>query len=569
MTYNKLIIPEKNGGFLCIPSLNLISQLIKSNKEKFKAYDFTIGDEGFYEFRKRLREKVILLSEKFTANLGIKSRLYNNSDTIVQTGHQPLFYHPGIIIKNLILNKIGMMEGINAINLIVDTDNFKEIGVNIPSYRNGIKIEKEILLSNQHSIPYEFSTPPSQEEFNLFIESIDNHLSHPEFKNIYDNFNKYMNKISDIRKNFNTLSEFMTAIRRVYEEEVESEYLEIPLSYICDTDEFLIFFLSIAMESEKFTSIYNCHLGRYRKEHKLRYPVNPFPNLSIEDEKIELPFWHFYKNPPHLHPLPSGERMKVRGRVFAKTKDDTVIVSFEGEDSIEFNKKELYNGIDLIKKNNRKIRPKAMILTLFNRMFVSDAFIHGVGGAKYDRITDNIIRDFYNIEPPEFITTSLTLYPDVEIASPSARNDRQSGVSLRGAIATKQSNLIKENLQDEIKRLEKKLRDMRYNPERYIIPPTPPLVKGGLKGDLLKEKGNLISILKTDNINKKEISMKLKEINERIYQKIESTAEDIQEEIKILKRQQTEMNIIQRRDYPYFLFSPEEIRKILPFHHPS
>src|SRR3989304_1127546 len=59
MTYYNPKIPEKNGEFLCIPSLNLISQLIKSNKEKFKAYDFTIGDEGFYEFRKRLREKNI------------------------------------------------------------------------------------------------------------------------------------------------------------------------------------------------------------------------------------------------------------------------------------------------------------------------------------------------------------------------------------------------------------------------------------------------------------------------------------------------------------------------------
>src|SRR3989338_3424278 len=61
-------------------------------------------------------------SEKRLFYSQINSQLYNNSDTIVQTGHQPLFYHPGIIIKNLILNKIGMMEGINAINLIVDTD---------------------------------------------------------------------------------------------------------------------------------------------------------------------------------------------------------------------------------------------------------------------------------------------------------------------------------------------------------------------------------------------------------------------------------------------------------------
>ena len=578
MTYYNPKIPEKNGGFLCIPFLNLIPQLIKSNKEKFKAYNFIIGDEGFHEFRKRLREKVIQLSEKFTANLGIKSRLYNNSDTIVQTGHQPLFYHPGITIKNLLLNKIGLMEGINAINLIVDTDNFKEIAVNIPNYKDGIKIEKEILFSNQYPIPYEFSAPPSQEAFNLFIEGIKYHLSHPQFKNLHDNFNEYTNKINYAGKNFNTLSEFMTAIRRIYENEIESEYLEIPLSSICDTDEFLIFFLSVVMESEKFTSIYNCHLERYRKEHKLRYPANPFPNLSIEDEKIELPFWHFY---PHTYsqrlsmPIsggstPAGIGVGVRGRVFAKNKDDTVIVSFEGGDSIEFDKKELYNGIDLIKKNNIKIRPKAIILTLFNRLFVSDAFIHGVGGTKYDRITDEIIRDFYKVEPPEFITTSLTLYPNVEIASPThlcigvgARNDRQSGVSLRGAITTKQSNLIKENLQDEIKRLEKKLRDMRYNPERYIIPPTPPLVKGGLKGDLLKEKENLISILKTDNINKKEISMKLKEINERIYQKIEPSVRSVESEMKILKKRQDELEAIQRRDYPYFLFSLEEIMKLL------
>ncbi|MBI3583529.1 MAG: hypothetical protein HY096_06205 [Nitrospinae bacterium] len=535
MTYYNPKIPEKNGEFLCIPSLNLIPQLIKSNKEKFKTYNFTIGYEGFHEFRKRLREKVILLSEKFTANLGIKSHLYNNADTIVQTGHQPIFYHPGIIIKNLILNKIGMMEGINAINLIVDTDNFKEIAVNILDYRDGIKIEKEILLSNQYPIPFEFSTPPSQEEFNLFIKGIKNHLSHPQFKNLHAHFNRYISNISDTQKNYKTLSEFMTAIRRIYEGEIESEYLEIPLSYICDTNEFLIFFISIAMKSEKFTSIYNCQLERYRKEHKLRYPVNPFPNLTVDGEKTELPFWHFYEN--------------KRGRVFAKSKNDTVVVSFEGGDSIEFNRKKLYNGIDLIKKDNIKIRPKAMILTLFNRMFVSDAFIHGVGGAKYDRITDNIIRDFYNIEPPQFITASLTLYPDI-----IKGQDKQPP----------QSPLTKGELQENIKKLEKKLRDMKYNPERYEATlKGSPAKDEGQGGSLAEEKEYLISLLKNNLANKSEISRKIKEINEKIYQKIKPLTKDIEDELNILKRQHEQLEIIQRRDYPYFLFSPCDIMKII------
>lgn len=522
MTYNNLKIPEKNGELLCIPSLNLISQLIKSNKERFKSYNFTIGYEDYRNFRNAVRKKVIRLSEKFTANLGIKSRIYNNSDTIIQTGHQPIFYHPGIIIKNLILNKIGMMEGINAINLIVDTDNFKEIAVNTQDCRDGIVIERETLLSNQHPIPYEFSVPPSREAFDSFIEGIKNRLSHPYFKNLYYNFNRYRNKISHIKKDFKTLSEFMTVIRRIYEEEIESKYLEVPLSYICDTDEFLLFFLSIAIESERFALIYNCRLERYRKEHKFRYPANPFPNLKIKGKKIELPFWYFHND--------------KRYEIFIEFNIDTVNIFLGGEREISLKKERMDEGIEIFKKNNIKIRPKAIILTLFNRMFVSDAFIHGIGGAKYDRITDNIIRDFYNVEPPEFITASLTLYPSV--------------------------NFPVENLQGKIKELENKLRDMRYNPEKYVIPPLPLFLKGG-GGDLIKEKENLLSLLKADNANKKEISIKLKEINEVIYQKIKPSVEDAEKEIKTAKKRQEGLSIIQRRDYPYFLFSPGEIMRTI------
>ena len=558
MTYYNHKIPEKNGEFICIPSLNLIPQLIKSNKEKFKAYNFTIGDEDFHNLRDKIRKKVIQLSEEFTANLGIRSHLYNNADTIVQTGHQPIFYHPGIIIKNLILNKIGMMEGINAINLIVDTDNFEEIAVNIPDYRDCIKIDEEVLLSNQHPIPYEFSAPPLQEAFNLFIESIKNHLSHPQFKNLHDNFNRYINKMSDVQNNFKTLSEFMTVIRRIYEDEIESKYLEIPLSYICNTDEFLLFFLSIAMESEKFTSIYNCHLERYRKEHKLRYPVNPFPDLKADGKKIELPFWYFHNN--------------KRDEIFVECNIEMVNIYFGRENEIRLKRTEIDKGIKILKKGNIKIRPKAIILTLFNRMFVSDAFIHGVGGAKYDRITDNIIRDFYNVEPPDFVTASLTLYPD--IIKGQDKQPPQSPLTkgeLKGVVP-----FIKEELQENIKKLEKKLRDMRYNPERY-----------SKDNVLLREKENLVSLMEIasasprndicefchsdpesssreeSRFTKKEISIKLKEINERIYQKIKPAVEGVESEMKILKKKQEELEVIQRRDYPYFLFSSNDIIKII------
>ena len=54
--------------------------------------------------------------------------------------------------------------------------------------------------------------------------------------------------------------------------------------------------------------------------------------------------------------------------------------------------------------------PKALMLTLFSRLFVADFFIHGVGGGRYDQVTDDVVRRLFGIEPPAFAVASLTMY---------------------------------------------------------------------------------------------------------------------------------------------------------------
>ena len=39
-----------------------------------------------------------------------------------------------------------------------------------------------------------------------------------------------------------------------------------------------------------------------------------------------------------------------------------------------------------------------------------DLFIHGIGGGRYDRVTDGVIRRFYGVEPPAFAVASMTMY---------------------------------------------------------------------------------------------------------------------------------------------------------------
>ena len=50
-----------------------------------------------------------------------------------------------------------------------------------------------------------------------------------------------------------------------------------------------------------------------------------------------------------------------------------------------------------------------MTTTLFARLLLADMFIHGLGGGKYDELTDSLMRDFYGIEPPSFLVLTGTL----------------------------------------------------------------------------------------------------------------------------------------------------------------
>ena len=66
--------------------------------------------------------------------------------------------------------------------------------------------------------------------------------------------------------------------------------------------------------------------------------------------------------------------------------------------------------------------------TLFSRFLLGDLFIHGIGGAKYDELGDEIARRFFGIEPPGFLTVSMTLWLGLpsDPASPADLAERRT-----------------------------------------------------------------------------------------------------------------------------------------------
>jgi hypothetical protein len=101
--------------------------------------------------------------------------------------------------------------------------------------------------------------------------------------------------------------------------------------------------------------------------------------------------------------------------------------------------------LSVLKKLGVLIRPRALTTTLFSRLVLSDLFLHGIGGAKYDQLTDMIAQRFFEQKLPSYLTLTATMQ------LPSSF-DLVSRTELIG--------------------LDRELRELKFHPERFIHNPS-------------------------------------------------------------------------------------------------
>jgi hypothetical protein len=152
-----------------------------------------------------------------------------------------------------------------------------------------------------------------------------------------------------------------------------------------------------------FSAVYNDCLSQFRAKHKLRSRSHPVPDLEIASPEFETPFWIW------SHADPIRRRLYVR--------------RFEGR--LELHDRHQFRSVigsaaalvDQLKQLGQRgiaLRPRALMTTMFARVFLSDWFVHGIGGAVYDEVTDEMVRRFFEIEPPPFLTATATLQLPIE-----------------------------------------------------------------------------------------------------------------------------------------------------------
>jgi phage-related protein len=164
------------------------------------------------------------------------------------------------------------------------------------------------------------------------------------------------------------------------------------VSFACRLSGWFEFLNILLSRSVEFHSVYNSALAEYRTINHIHSRSHPVPDLIEEDDWLEMPFWIWDARPQ-------------RRRLFARKLAD----SWEVTDRAGLRLKKEQVWEQAIQLPDIRIRPRALITTMYARLVLSDLFIHGIGGAKYDEVTDAIIRRFFNIEPPRYVTATATV----------------------------------------------------------------------------------------------------------------------------------------------------------------
>jgi hypothetical protein len=350
MVYNK----ERYNSEICNPPLSGWADLVEKNISILQPF-----------FSGNLREKLISEAYKFTNSLeGVPQiKAKTNASRIIMTGHQPEIYHHGLLYKNEVLENFCSQNNVTGINLIVDLDEGSPGAIVYPTRLGGIPAKKRIEFPG-NTAPYINLNIPDKNAVEKVFSEVGNSPQIKKYRDLY---------ISQCGK---PVIKAHASIRRIYQN--AEFYLEIPLSYVLRFQEVKDFFYNILRNYKTFAESYNCKLQEFRKSENIKNKANPFPDLKIEAEKMEMPFWLF-KN--------SDES---RESLFLENNFEEVISNCESGQYI--------------------LAPKAALITVLARLLLSELFIHGLGGSKYDRFTNQLIKDYFKTEAPAFVTASANKY---------------------------------------------------------------------------------------------------------------------------------------------------------------
>ncbi len=418
----RLRAPREEGEMLAIPPLPDMPAVVAKNCEQIATWDAQVLGKPLTELRRLARDEVLMAAKRFTQQPDASARgcdapslmrRVGEDCPLIVSGHQPELFHPGVWAKNFVLDQLAKATGGIGLHLIVDNDAVSSTRIAVPvGSREAPRIESIPFDADAGSVPWEEATLRDETLFRTFADRVSAALAcwplEPMLSEIWPAAIERLPTVEQAaRVPPPRLSDLLTIVRHEAERRLGLNNLELPISQLCETESFAWFVCSLLSDPQQTHAIYNEVVAEYRRVNRVRNRQHPVSDLSsrvgdTDGGWLESPFWIWRA---------SDSR---RGRLFVRVTSselqlangETVIGSLPrpAAGSAESTVAQLR----VLSSRGWKFRPRALTNTLFARVFLADAFLHGIGGAKYDEMTDRLIARLFGVAPPSYLTVTAT-----------------------------------------------------------------------------------------------------------------------------------------------------------------
>lgn len=397
--------PRAHRDALLQPQLAQAPSLIEQNKTRS-----TTQPSSLASLRDSARAQLIRDAVRYTSAYRDTSSANVSASNIVMAGHQPTLFHPGVWFKNITLDRVARQTDSLAINLVVDSDVAGSSSVRVPTLTDGRIGYTAVAYDDRGGgVPYEQALVRDRDAFDQFDQKVRGAVSgivdNPLVGQLWHHA-----KLAIDRCGYAGCA--LAQARHGLESELDLNTLEIPQSVICRGESFAEFAMQILVDLPRFHACYNESADLYRRIHGIRSNAHPVPNLKQDGDWYEAPFWLY------------GNQSPKRRGVWCRISAGGTLLEISDQAS-RLKKVEIGPGdsgaeaFAALASPEFKIRSRALVTTMYARLVLSDLFLHGIGGGKYDQLGDLISRSFWGITPPEFMVISATVQlPGHEQASP-------------------------------------------------------------------------------------------------------------------------------------------------------
>lgn len=357
----------------------------------------------------------------------------STSPTFILSGHQPQLFHPGVWFKNFALSSLAQRHRAIGINLIIDNDNAKTLAIRVPGgtvtapHVVGVSFDQATT-----EMPFEERPLVDRSCWETFPQRVS-----AELQSLVANplLPAWWPEVVRQSRRTGNVGQALSAARHQLERQWGLETLEVPLSWLCETQSFRLFALQLLRDPERLQQAYNGALAAYRTVYHLRSHAHPVPDLTRDGDWFEAPFWLWSERDPRrrrlfVRRIVGGMECTDRGQLHCRW---TIKKDGDGVDDIE----QLANW----SQQGVRLRPRALLTTLYARLLLADLFLHGIGGGMYDQVTDLFGAKFWGVAPAPFATLTATCR-----------------LPIHHPVAT----------EEDVRAMNQRLRDAWFHPERYV-----------------------------------------------------------------------------------------------------